>query len=619
MLADLSPEILMKLCTLGFCVLAVLPVCRAQAPGMLGFTSVDGYVHVPHSSALVPLNALTVEAWIYYDPSAPGGGNRPTVIRKSQWSHSYVLVKHSGTNWPLEFICSTSGQGLNTLYAPGPLPQLTWLHVAGTYDGSMMRMFWNGVQVSSMPASGTVNGDPNFLQLGQGGSNSETWQGKIDEIRLWSFARTGEQILSTMNKRIDNKPGLVAAWHFDGDYLDYTGGHNGTAVGPGVGIVPSTSPVLPIYLQANPIAPIGSSLPYELFNQPPPKPYLMDVSVTGTTPGTPLPPPAVGTFPLNPPFLNSLYGGLLPGVFVNFAGLTSNLGLGAPIVNLPNEPALIGMTLSAAFVGIDPSFPYSIGAISNPVSTLITAPAPVITSVTPPTGPAAGGWPVTVNGSNFLPGAQVSFAGNLATNVSVVSPTAITCTTPAGLLGPCTVQVAHADGNSAMLPSAFTYVPTLTLAAANPLIASPGALVQVTGTGIQTGATVTAGGIAVTPTSLSATSILFTAPAGVPCNAAVVVTNPDTQLAATPFNPGPFITSLINGAGPVAGGGTMFILGSYFLAGTTVTIGGNLATIQFLSDTAILVAVPAGAMPGYAPIVVTSVAGCTASSSYLYQ
>src|SRR5262245_61779813 len=126
----------MKFCALAFCLLAIVPFCRAQAPGMLGYTSVDGYIQVPHTPDLVPPNALTVEAWIYYDPSAPGGSNRPSVIRKSQWSHSYVLVKHNGTNQPLEFICSTSGQGLNTLYAPGPLPQYTWLHVAGTYDGS---------------------------------------------------------------------------------------------------------------------------------------------------------------------------------------------------------------------------------------------------------------------------------------------------------------------------------------------------------------------------------------------------------------------------------------------------------------------------------------------------
>jgi Concanavalin A-like lectin/glucanases superfamily/IPT/TIG domain len=608
----------MKLCTIGFCLLSVVFASRAQGPGMLDFTSENGYVVVPHSPALVPQTGLTVEAWAYRDPTAPGGGNRPSIIRKSQGSHSYILVQHNGAN-QLEFICSTVGTGQNILYSPSPLPQFTWVHVAGTYDGSTMRMFWNGVQVSSMAATGAISSDTGVLQLGQGGSSSETWRGNIDEIRLWSYARTGAQILSTMNKRIDSKPGLIAAWHFDGNYLDFTGGHNGTPVGPGVVIFPSSAPVLPIYLEANAIAPIGSSIAYELFLQPPSAAYLMDVSVSGTSPGTPLPLPAVGLFPLNPPFLNATYGGLIPNVFVNFAGLTSVVGLGAPVVNLPSEPLLIGMTLSAAFVGIDPLAPFGIGAISNPVSTLITSPAPLVSGVTPPTGPAAGGWPVTVHGANFLPGAQVRFAGNLATNVSVVSPTAITCTTPPGTLGACTVQVTHADGNTTALASGFTYVTTLTLTAASPLAAAPGALVQVTGQGIQTGATVTVGAIPVTPITLTPTSISFNAPPAVPCNAAIVVTNPDTQLASTPINPSPSITSLINAAGPLAGGSTMFIIGNYFLPGTTVTIGGNPATIQFLASTSMLVAVPPGSAPGPAPIVVTSASGCTASSTFLYQ
>jgi Concanavalin A-like lectin/glucanases superfamily/IPT/TIG domain len=609
----------MKLPAIALCILALVPPARAQAPGMIDWTSDSGYVQVPHSPALVPSTALTVEAWAYYDPTAPGGWNRPSIIRKSQGSHSYILVKHDGTGSLLEFIVSTSVGGQHILFAPGPLPQFQWLHVAGTYDGSQLRMFWNGVQVSSMAASGTVSSDNGVLQLGQGGSASETWKGMIDEIRVWSVARTGPQIASTMYKRIDNKPGLVAAWHFDGNYLDYTGGHNGTAVGTGIGIVPSTSPVLPIYLEAPPIVPIGGTLSYELFVQPPSTPYLMDVSVTGTTPGTTLPPPAVGTFPLNQPFLNNLYGGLLPGVFVNFAGLTSPIGLGAPSVNLPNAPALTGMTLSAAFFAVDPLAPYGIGPISNGVSTLLTAPAPTITNVTPTTGPTAGGWAVTVNGSNFLPGAEVRFAGNLATNVSVVSPNAITCLTPPGTLGPCTVQVSHPDGNTVSLPLGFTYVQTLSLTGASPLSAPAGGLVLVTGQGIQAGATVAVGGIPVTPSSVTSTQILFTAPAGVPCNAAIVVTNPDTQLAATPFNPSPVINTLINGAGPVAGGGTMFILGSSFLTGTTVTIGGNAATIQFLSATAMLVAVPPGSAPGPAPLVVALPSGCTASATYLYQ
>src|SRR6185503_1102872 len=133
------------------------------------------------------------------------------------------------------------------------------------------------------------------------------------------------------------------------------------------------------------------------------------------------------------------------------------------------------------------------------------------------------------------------------------------------------------------------------------------------------GSTVTVGAIPVGLNSLTPTTFTFTTPQGVPCNAAIVVTNPDTQTANTPFNPSPVITTLINAQGPVAGGGTTFIIGSQYLPGTTVTIGGSPATIQYLSPLTMLVGVPPGAMPGLVPIVVSSATGCSATASYLYQ
>jgi hypothetical protein len=55
---------------------------------------------------------------------------------------------------------------------------------------------------------------------------------------------------------------------------------------------------------------------------------------------------------------------------------------------------------------------------------------PVITAVSPKTGPIAGGTTVTIDGVNFLPGAMVSFGGVAAVSVTLVSPTQITAVTP---------------------------------------------------------------------------------------------------------------------------------------------------------------------------------------------
>jgi hypothetical protein len=79
--------------------------------------------------------------------------------------------------------------------------------------------------------------------------------------------------------------------------------------------------------------------------------------------------------------------------------------------------------------------------------------APAIGSLSPDSGPAAGGTPVTITGVNFQPGAEVSFGGVPAAAVTVVGPEQMTATAPS--LAPGTlhdVLVTNPDsGNAALL------------------------------------------------------------------------------------------------------------------------------------------------------------------------
>jgi hypothetical protein len=94
------------------------------------------------------------------------------------------------------------------------------------------------------------------------------------------------------------------------------------------------------------------------------------------------------------------------------------------------------------------------------VSPLFTVnpPAPTVTGVVPPTGPAAGGTLVTVNGTNFVTGATVTFGGSSASGVIVVNGTTITCSTPAGAAGAVNVDVTT-TGGTGTLAGGFTYTP----------------------------------------------------------------------------------------------------------------------------------------------------------------
>lgn len=82
---------------------------------------------------------------------------------------------------------------------------------------------------------------------------------------------------------------------------------------------------------------------------------------------------------------------------------------------------------------------------------------PSVTSVTPNTGPTAGGTSVSIKGGGFVSGASVTFGSTIATNVSVVSSTAINATAPAHLAGTVSITVTNTNGQSGTLAKAFTY------------------------------------------------------------------------------------------------------------------------------------------------------------------
>ncbi|MGB4978155.1 MAG: S8 family serine peptidase [Anaerolineae bacterium] len=82
---------------------------------------------------------------------------------------------------------------------------------------------------------------------------------------------------------------------------------------------------------------------------------------------------------------------------------------------------------------------------------------PTVTSVTPNRGPATGGTAVTIAGSNFKPGATVTFGGAACGSVTVASSSQITCNTPAHYPTAVDVTVTNPGAQSGTLLNGFTF------------------------------------------------------------------------------------------------------------------------------------------------------------------
>src|SRR6185369_14511474 len=91
------------------------------------------------------------------------------------------------------------------------------------------------------------------------------------------------------------------------------------------------------------------------------------------------------------------------------------------------------------------------------------AAAPTVSAISPTSGSTSGGTSVTVTGTGFSAGATVSLGGTSATNVTVVSSTSITATTPAHAAGAVNVVVTNTDSQSGTLNNGYTYTASDTI------------------------------------------------------------------------------------------------------------------------------------------------------------
>lgn len=297
-------------------------------------------------------------------------------------------------------------------------------------------------------------------------------------------------------------------------------------------------------------------------------------------------------------------------------------GVAATGVTFVSETSLVCTTPTHAPgpVSVVVSNPNGVSVTASGAFTYVyTNPAPQLTGVVPATGPIAGGTPLTITGGDFQPGATVTIGGAAAGSVVVGSASQITCTAPAGTLGPANIVVTNPDTQQATLSAGYTYIANLAVSGVTPLVAAPGATITVNGAGFDASTLLIVGGQAVTLAVVSTTQLTFAMPSGLACSTSVVLGNATGQSATiNGFNPAPQITSIPFASGPAAGGSSVVVLGANFYPGTTLTIAGQPATILSLTQSSIFATAPAGS-PGSVPLVITSASGCTATGTWTWN
>lgn len=199
-----------------------------------------------------------------------------------------------------------------------------------------------------------------------------------------------------------------------------------------------------------------------------------------------------------------------------------------------------------------------------------------LASVSPASGPAAGGTSLMLTGAG-LSAAQV-FVGALQATVTAATDTSITATTAAGSPGPSDVTVVS-GASKATLPAAFTYTTALALTQVSPSLGAQagGTRVSIYGRGFAADTPVTIDGNALTQLALvSPTQLTGLTPPGTPGAKAVSAGTASIANGFTYFDP-----ELEQGGG--SGGPLLGVLNVTVQEGSIFKTGGvPAATVQVL-------------------------------------
>jgi len=193
----------------------------------LDFNGVSSAVRISPGANLEITDQITIEAWVYANsfPASPTAGS---IFCKHSWNPSmYGYVLRAGGNGVLSFniggsIGSSSAGWKEVMSNDNALTLNTWYHVAGTFDGSSMNLYVNGVPSGSFSFSGGIY--PNVGLPARIGALADTmwgmsryWDGYIDEVRVWNRALSASELVAGMNDHLDPSTAVQLAgyWRFN--------------------------------------------------------------------------------------------------------------------------------------------------------------------------------------------------------------------------------------------------------------------------------------------------------------------------------------------------------------------------------------------------------------------
>jgi len=166
--------------------------------------------YVDFNTGPKPTTGITIEAWV--KPTAVGGGVLHNVIDHHL---GYEFQERGDSNWRTYINLSTSSWQTAVCSSITVQPN-QWYFVSGTYDSAagVIKTYVDGINCATASGFGgqTIaygSTDETFIGALNNGTDRE-FQGIIDDVRIYDYARSQEQISWSMNRGAP-----IGWWKFD--------------------------------------------------------------------------------------------------------------------------------------------------------------------------------------------------------------------------------------------------------------------------------------------------------------------------------------------------------------------------------------------------------------------
>ncbi len=174
----------------------------------------DGRAVVSESDPL-NLTQITVMAWI----------NATSIVATNASNHwenlNSIYGKAGDTGDDSVVLALTGGDGVFFYIDNGANEMLfvldagvqtgQWQHIAGTFDGTTMRVFLNGEQIGELAVAGSIISNPILPTIGGRADVTVSFDGTIDDVKVFDQSLIAEEIMKVMK----GAGGFPFAWRPD--------------------------------------------------------------------------------------------------------------------------------------------------------------------------------------------------------------------------------------------------------------------------------------------------------------------------------------------------------------------------------------------------------------------